>query len=175
MNNLREVARELRAWVGTLGSAAIYATLIVTFIGQVARVDGSSMQPTLEDNDRLVVNKLAYRLHKPVVGDVVMLLSPTDPSKALVKRVIAKPGDVIESRDGKVLVNGVAMPEAFLADEFRSHDSWGPQEVRESFYWVMGDHRNNSYDSRMFHEVPAKYILGKVAVRWWPIPKVRLF
>jgi len=82
MNNLREVARELRAWVGTLGSAAIYATLIVTFIGQVARVDGSSMQPTLEDNDRLVVNKLAYRLHKPVVGDVVTLIGSADPPQA---------------------------------------------------------------------------------------------
>jgi signal peptidase I len=175
MITVRQIFREVRAWAATLGSAAVYATLIVTFVGQIARVDGSSMQPTLEDNDRLVVNKLAYRLHAPAVGDVVMLLSPENPSKALVKRVIAEPGDTIESRDGKIFVNSLAMPDAFLADEYRSTDSWGPRTVPAGYYWVMGDHRNNSYDSRMFHEVPAKYILGKIAVRWWPIPKVRLF
>jgi signal peptidase I len=175
MIKMREVVRELRVWAATLGSAAAYATLIVTFLGQIARVDGSSMQPTLEDNDRLVVNKLAYRLHAPAVGDVVMLLNPENPSKALVKRVIAKPGDTIESREGRVFVNEIAMPESFLSDEYRSRDSWGPTRVPEGYFWVMGDHRNNSYDSRMFHEVPAKYILGKIAVRWWPIPKVRLF
>jgi signal peptidase I len=139
MIKIRMVMQEVRAWEATLGSAAVYATLIVTFLGQIARVDGSSMQPTLEDNDRLVVNKLAYR------------------------------------RDGKIFVNDVAMPESFLSDEYRSHDSWGPTIVPEGYFWVMGDHRNNSYDSRMFHEVPAKYILGKVAVRWWPLPKVRIF
>jgi len=175
MIKIRQALQEIRAWMATLGSAAVYATLIVTFLGQIARVDGSSMQPTLEDNDRLVVNKLAYRLHAPAIGDVVMLLSPENPSKALVKRVIAKPGDTIESRDGTIFVNDVAMPESFLADEFKSHDSWGPKTVPEGYFWVMGDHRNNSYDSRMFHEVPAKYILGKVAVRWWPIPRVRIF
>jgi signal peptidase I len=172
---MRNRLLELVEWARTLGSAAVYATLIVTFIGQVARVEGYSMQPTLQDNDRLIVNKLAYRLHTPATGDVVMLLSPENPSKTLVKRVIAGPGDVVRSDDGVVRVNDVPMDDTFVAPEFRSHDSWGPERVPEGFYWVMGDHRNNSGDSRMFHSVPRKYILGKVLVRWWPVPMAHLF
>ena len=125
--------REVREWARTFGSAVVYAAFIVTFIGQVARVDGSSMQPTLENDDRLIVNKLAYELHSPRVGDVVMLLSPDEPDTALVKRVVA------------------------------------------AHYFVMGDHRNNSRDSRTFRFVPQKYILGKVQVRWWPVGTARLF
>ena len=172
---MRTFFRELGDWVRTFGSAAVYATLIVTFVGQVARVDGFSMQPTLEDNDRLIVNKLAYQLHAPAPGDVVMLLSPEEPSTALVKRVIAGPGDVVRSVDGRVLVNDVPLPDGFVAPEFRSDDSWGPDVVPEGYYWVMGDHRNNSADSRMFSYVPRKYILGKVQLRWWPVARARIF
>jgi signal peptidase I len=172
---MRRTIRELAEWLRTLGSAAVYATLIVTFVGQIARVDGFSMQPTLEDNDRLVVNKLAYRLHAPSPGDVVMLLSPEDPSKALVKRVIAGPGDRVFIRDGHVTVNDVPLADGFVLPEFQSHDTWGPGVVPEGFYFVMGDHRNDSFDSRMFKYVPRKYILGKVQVRWWPVPRARIF
>ena len=172
---MRPALRELAEWARTLGSAAVYATLIVTFVGQIARVDGFSMQPTLEDSDRLIVNKLAYRLHAPAAGDVVMLLNPEEPSKVLVKRVIAGPGDRVVSRDGRVLVNDVPLADSFVAPEFRSHDSWGPDAVPEGYYFVMGDHRNNSADSRVFSYVPRKYILGKVQMRWWPVPKARVF
>ncbi len=172
---MRNLIRELGEWLRTLGSAAVYATLIVTFVGQIARVDGFSMQPTLEDNDRLIVNKLAYWLHSPSPGDVVMLLSPEEPSKALVKRVIAGPGDRVHIRDGRVFVNDVPLADAFVLPEFQSHDAWGPDIVPEAFYFVMGDHRNNSADSRVFSYVPRKYILGKVQVRWWPVPRARIF
>ncbi len=172
---MRTFFREVGDWVRTFGSAAVYATLIVTFVGQVARVDGFSMQPTLEDNDRLIVNKLAYQLHAPAPGDVVMLLNPEEPSTALVKRVIAGPDDVVRSVDGRVLVNDVPLPDSFISPEFRSHDSWGPDVVPEGYYWVMGDHRNNSADSRVFSYVPRKYILGKVQIRWWPIGAARVF
>ena len=167
--------RELREWARTFGSAVVYATFIVTFIGQVARVDGSSMQPTLENDDRLIVNKLAYELHAPRVGDVVMLLSPDEPGTALVKRVVAGPGDHVRVLDGQVLVNDVPVDDSFVAPEFKSFDHWGPDVVPPAHYFVMGDHRNNSRDSRAFRFVPQKYILGKVQVRWWPVGTARVF
>lgn len=172
---MRTLLRELGDWLRTLGSAAVYATLVVTFLGQVARVDGFSMQPTLEDNDRLIVNKLAYELHTPSSGDVVMLWSPEDPAKALVKRVIAGPGDTVESRSGRVTVNDIPLPDEYVAPEFRSTDSWGPKTVPEGYYFVMGDHRNNSADSRVFSYVPRKYIVGKVQLRWWPPVRAKVF
>ncbi len=165
----------LGEYARSLGSAAVYATFIVTFIGQVARVDGYSMQPTLQHEDRLIVNKLAYELHAPAVGDVVMLLSPDQPLDALVKRVVAGPGDRVEASDGQVFVNGVAVDQSFVAPEFRSFDTWGPTTVPSAHYFVMGDHRNNSRDSRAFHFVPQKYILGKVEARWWPVSRARRF
>lgn len=172
---VRRAVRELGLWLKTVGSAAVYATLIVTFVGQVARVEGYSMQPTLEDQDRLIVNKLAYRIHTPKSGDVVMLLNPEAPDKTLVKRVIAEPGDIIRSVDGRLFRNAEPLPEDFVADEFRSHDTWGPQSVPPGFYFVMGDHRNNSADSRAFSYVPQRYILGKVQLRWWPLDRAKVF
>jgi signal peptidase I len=169
------VGEELFAWFKTLVSAAVYATLIVTFGFQVARVEGQSMAPTLEDQDRLIVNKLAYRLHDPQVGDIVMLLYPDDPSKSFVKRVVAEAGDTIRSVDGRVYRNEVPLPDDFIPEEFKSHDSWGPEVVPPGRYFVMGDHRNNSSDSRTWSFVPAKYIIGKVQLRWWPIGRAKMF
>ena len=172
---LARIGEELLAWFRTLVSAAVYATLIVTFGFQVARVEGQSMAPTLEDQDRLIVNKFAYRLHDPEVGDIVMLLYPEDPSKSFVKRVMGAPGDTLRIVDGRVFRNDVLLPDDYIPDEFRSHDQWGPQTVPSGYYFVMGDHRNNSSDSRTWSFVPQKYIIGKVQIRWWPLDQARLF
>jgi len=169
------IADELWAWLKTLMSAAVYATLIVTFGFQVARVEGQSMAPTLEDQDRLIVNKLHYRLDAPVVGDIVMLYYPRDPDKSFVKRVIGEPGDTIRVENGRVFRNDVPMKDEFIAEEYRSHDDWGPEVIPEGYYFVMGDHRNNSSDSRAWGFVPKKYIIGKVQLRWWPIKQARMF
>ena len=159
----------------TLVSAAVYATLIVTFGFQVARVDGLSMAPTLEDHDRLIVNKLVYELSEPRPGDIVMLYYPLNPEKMFVKRVIAKEGDVVRIVDGHVYVNDVPLHDDYVPQEFRSHDDYGPQVVQQGYYFVMGDHRNNSSDSRHWGMVPKKYIIGKVQLRWWPVPTARVF
>jgi len=169
------VGEEVVAWVKTLASAVVYATLIVTFVFQTARVDGMSMQPTLQNNDRLIVNKLAYRIGDPKIGDIVMFYSPLEPEKALVKRVIAQAGDRVRIVDGRVFRNDVPVDDSFVAQEYRSHDDWGPQIVPEGYYFVLGDHRNNSYDSRQWGYVPKKYIAGKVQVRWWPMSHSHLF
>jgi signal peptidase I len=166
---------ELIAWFKTLASAAVYATLIVTFGFQVARVEGLSMAPTLADQDRLIVNKFIYRISAPRKGDIVMLYYPVNPDKSFVKRVIAEEGDVVRIVDGKVFVNDVPMSDDFVIPEYRSHDDYGPKVIQEGYYFVMGDHRNNSSDSRHWGEVPKKYIIGKVQLRWWPIPTARVF
>jgi signal peptidase I len=170
------IAEEVVAWLKTLASAAVYATLIVTFGFQVARVEGQSMAPTLADQDRLIVNKAAYRFfEEPQIGDIVMLYYPLNPEKSFVKRVIAKEGDQVRIVDGRVYRNDVPINDDYVPVEYRSHDDWGPEVVPEGQYFVMGDHRNNSSDSRHWRWVPKKYIIGKVQLRWWPLPHARIF
>jgi signal peptidase I len=169
------VVMEFVAWLKTLASAAVYATLIVTFGFQVARVEGQSMAPTLADQDRLIVNKLLYRLTAPRRSEIVMLYYPLDPDKSFVKRVIAEAGDTVRIDNGSVFVNDVPVRDEYVPPDFRSYEDYGPQIVPEGYYFVMGDHRNNSSDSRHWGMVPKKYIIGKVQIRWWPIPTARLF
>jgi signal peptidase I len=171
----RRFGSEILSGVQTLFSAAVYATLIVTFGFQVARVDGLSMAPTLEDHDRLIVNKLVYELGDPRPGDIVMLYYPVNPEKMFVKRVIAKEGDTVRIVDGRVYVNDIPLHDDYVPPEFRSHDDWGPTVIQQGYYFVMGDHRNNSSDSRHWGPVPKKYIVGKVKVRWWPLQDARIF
>lgn len=172
---LIRIRDEVWAWIRTVASAAVYAVLIVTFGFQVARVEGMSMAPTLEDQDRLIVNKLIYRLSSPRKGDIVMLYYPVNPDKSFVKRVIAEEGDMVRIIDGHVFVNDVPLNDDYVPNEFRDHGDFGPQVIPEGYYFVMGDHRNNSSDSRHWGMVPKKYIIGKVQVRWWPIPQARVF
>src|SRR3989442_2731223 len=166
---------EVWSGVQTLVSAAVYATLIVRFGFQVAGVDGLSMAPTLEDHDRLIVNKLVYELGDPRPGDIVMLYYPLNPEKMFVKRVIAKEGDTVRIVDGRVYVNDIPLRDDYVPPEFRSHDDWGPQVVQQGYYFVMGDHRNNSSDSRHWGSVPKKYIVGQVKVRWRPLQDASIF
>jgi signal peptidase I len=174
-SRLTQVKEELVAWIKTLVSAAVYAVLIVTFGFQVARVEGLSMAPTLDDQDRLIVNKLVYRIGDPRRGDIVMLYYPLNPDKSFVKRVIAEEGDTVRILDGHVYVNDIPLRDDYVPAIYRSHDDWGPQVIPEGYYFVMGDHRNNSSDSRAWGFVPKKYIIGKVQLRWWPVPTARMF
>ena len=133
------------------------------------------MAPTLEDQDRLIVNKLVYRLGSPRREDIVMLYYPPDPEKSFVKRVIAEEGELVKIENGRVFVNDVPIDDDYVPSAYRSHDDFGPTMVKEGYYFVMGDHRNNSSDSRIWGEVPKKYIIGKVQLRWWPIQHARIF
>jgi signal peptidase I len=171
----RRIGREVVATTQTLLSAAVYATLIVTFGFQVARVDGLSMAPTLEDRDRLIVNKLVYELGDPRPGDIVMLYYPPEPEKMFVKRVIAEEGDTVRIVEGRVYVNDVPVHDDYIPEDFRSHEDMAPKIIEEGYYFVMGDHRNNSLDSRHWGPVPKKYIVGKVKFRWWPLQDAKIF
>jgi signal peptidase I len=173
--SLIQVRDELLAWTKVFFSAAVYASLIVTFGFQVARVEGRSMAPTLEDQDRLIVNKLVYRIGEPRRSDIVMLYYPLNPDKSFVKRIIAEENDTVRIEGGRVYVNDVPLPDDHIPEEYKSHDDWGPQVIPEGYYFVMGDHRNNSSDSRHWGMVPKRYIIGRVQLRWWPVPNARVF
>ncbi len=153
----------------------VVTVFIVTFLFQAARVEGRAMEPTLADQDRLIVNKFVYRHSDPQVGDIVMHYYPNKPEKTFVKRVIGAEHDQIQIVAGRVYRNEVPMNDAFVPAEFRSHDDWGPEVVPEGYYFVMGDHRNNSSDSRHWGFVPKKYIVGRVQYRWWPLSTARTF
>ena len=123
---LAQVKEELMAWIKTLASAAVYAVLIVTFGVQVARVEGQSMAPTLEDQDRLIVNKLVYRIGEPRRGDIVMLYYPLNPDKSFVKRVIAEEGDTVRIVDGRVYVNDIPLRDDYVPAEYPEPRRLGP-------------------------------------------------
>jgi signal peptidase I len=153
------------------GLGFVVRIFLTTFVVQAARVEGAAMSPTLDDQDRLFVNKLAYRFRDPRAADVVMLLYPNNPGKTLIKRVIGEEGDQIRIVKGTVFRNDVPVDDSYVASDGRSHDYWGPVIVPEGYCFVMGDRRNNSSDSRHWGFVPKKYILGRVVFRWWPIDR----
>ena len=151
------------AGVPLLLFAVLLFTVATTFVVQSVRVEGHAMAPALDDQERVFVNKLAYRSGNPQHGDIVMFYYPLKPEKSFVKRLIAAEGDSVRILDGRVSVNDVALnDDGYVPADYRSRESWGPQVVPEGYYFVMGDHRNNSSDSRHWGFVPRKYVIGKV-------------
>lgn len=167
---------ELRSLLRDVIFAGLIAILIVVFVVQPVRVEGQSMMPKLHDQDRIFVNKFIYPLREwlgdkePIKrGDIVVLLFPDDPSKSYIKRVVGLPGEEINVENGRLYVNGVQIDEAYLDPEFLSQDSMsGPMRVKDHHYFVMGDNRRNSSDSRYWGLVPEKYIYGKAIFRYYP-------
>jgi signal peptidase I len=153
----------------------LLAVVTGTFLFQAARVEGHAMEPTIAYQDGLIVNKLAYRLDEPKRRDIVMMYYPLNPERNVVERVIAEEGDEVRVIAGRLYLNGTLVDESFVAPESRSQDNWGPLVVPEGYYFVMGDRRNNSADSRHWGFVPQKYIIGRVWARWWPISRARTF
>jgi signal peptidase I len=130
------------------------------------------MLPLLEDGERIIVNKFIYRFHPVDRGDVVVFWYPKDPSVSFIKRVIGLPGDTVELRRGSLYVNGSLVEESYLSRQFRDSDTYPPLQVSKGYYYVLGDHRNSSNDSRSWGEVPEKYIYGKAFFRFWPLSKI---
>lgn len=155
-----------------LSIAVLFCFFLITFVAQAFRVQGTSMLPLLEDGERILVNKLVYRLQPIERGDVVVFWYPKDPSVSFIKRVVGKPGDSVEIKGGALFVNGQPVPEAYVKSQFRDGESFEPVEVPRGYYYVLGDHRNSSNDSRSWGEVPEKYIYGKAMFRFWPLSKM---
>ena len=160
---------ELKDWIGSIVIAVVLAMLIRTFIVELYVVDGPSMRPTLESEERLVVNKFIYRFHPPQKGEILVFQYPRDPSRDFIKRVIATPGDTVEIHEGRVLVNDQLLTEDYILEKTRSE--YPKSTVPEGRVFVMGDNRNNSEDSRFADVgfVPYDLIKGKAMLVFWPI------
>lgn len=163
---------ELKSWFRDILFAFATAIFIVIFVVQPVKVEGTSMQPRLVDQERIFVNRFIYRFTDIHRGDVVVFWYPKDRSKSFIKRVLAIPGDEIEIRYGSVYVNGVRVDEPYLKPEYRGRESYPKVVVRPDQYFVLGDHRNSSNDSRNWGLVQRELIYGKAVFSYWPMSRV---
>jgi signal peptidase I len=181
--------RNALEWVLIAGGALLVAFVIKTFLLQAFYIPSLSMAPTLKINDRVLVNKLSYDLHDVHRGDVVVFESPPDDgavTKDLIKRVVGLPGETVEARDGHVLINGRALEEPYLERDVETRGSicqvdtkpgcMGTDKmvVPKDSYFVMGDNRGNSRDSRFIGAIPGSLIIGRAFVRVWPVTALGL-
>ncbi len=161
--------------VKTLALSAVLAFGVRTFVAEARYIPSESMLPTLEINDRLLIEKVGYRFNSPERGDIVVF-SPTDNLKqqgyneAFIKRIIALPGETVAVRGGVVFVNGDPLAEKYVTDE--ADYDFSPVTVPDNHYLVLGDNRNNSYDSHYWGFLPRKNIIGRAAVRFWPLDRL---
>jgi signal peptidase I len=152
--------------------AVLFCFFLITFVAQAFRVQGTSMLPLLHDGERIIVNKFVYRFHPIERGDVVVFWYPRDPSVSFIKRVIGLPGDTVEIRHGSLYVNGRLTAEPYVNVQYRDDETRPPVQVGKGHYFVLGDHRNSSNDSRSWGEVPEKYVYGKAYLRFWPLSQM---
>ncbi len=168
---LRSGLKMMWQWLVELGEtvlpAIVIAVLINLFLAQATRVYGSSMEPNLHTDQRLVVEKVSYRLHGPHRGDVVVLRLPERGPELLIKRVIGLPGETIEVRDGTVYINHQPLEEPYMVRS--ANGSYGPTIIPKGNVFVMGDNRGASNDSRVFGPVPLERVVGRAWVSYWPI------
>jgi len=176
MPKKRSVVGALMHWLRDLLFSVVLAVIVILFLYQPVKVEGTSMMPTLDDQERIFINKFVYRFHFEKIdrGDTVVFWFPGDPSKSYIKRVIGMPGDRVEVRDGSVLVNGQPLEEDYVPQEYRDQSEMRPTTVGPDEYFVLGDHRSSSNDSRTWGMVPRRYIYGKAVFIYWPLEKMGL-
>jgi len=165
------------SWARDLAFSVLLAVVLIVFIYQPVKVEGTSMMPTLTDQERIFINKFTYRFGLGNIerGDTVVFWFPQDPSKSYIKRVIGLPGDRVRVDDGEVYVNGARLNEDYVPEENRDRVTWSEgreQTVPRGKYFVLGDHRNQSSDSRTWGWVPRDSIYGKAVFVYWPLDKV---
>lgn len=159
----------VRSWLRDTAVSIIVSAFIIVFLYQPVRVEGTSMLPMLEDQDRLFINKMAYRVGEIHRGDVVVFLYPRDHQKSYIKRVIALPGDDLRIDHGRVYVNGEKVDERYVPSRYTDDRSEPEEVIPANEYFVMGDHRSISSDSRDFGPVERSLIYGKAAFVYWPL------
>lgn len=155
-------------WFRDLAVSAAISVLIITFLYQPVRVEGTSMLPRLEDHDRLFINKFVYHIESIHRGDIVVFHYPRDPEKSYIKRVIALPGDKLWIDQGHVWLNGRELRENYVPARYRDNRSMAELVVPQGEYFMMGDHRSISSDSREFGPVDRDLIYGKAVFVYWP-------
>jgi signal peptidase I len=163
-------------WLRDLLFSVVLAVIVILFLYQPVKVEGTSMMPTLDDQERIFINKFVYRFHFEKIdrGDTVVFWFPGDPSKSYIKRVIGMPGDRVEVRDGNVIVNDHTLVEDYVPQEYHDQSEMHPTTIGPDEYFVLGDHRSSSNDSRTWGMVPRRYIYGKAVFIYWPLEKMGL-
>jgi signal peptidase I len=170
----RSGTRQAIEWVLLIGTALAIALLIKTFLFQAFYIPSESMVPTLQKDDRVLVNKLSYKLHDIHRGDIVVFEKPEDEAsdiKDLVKRVIALPGETVEGRDGHIYIDDKLLKEPYLP-EGTVTSQFEARTIEPNAIWVMGDNRSQSRDSRFFGAIPQSDVVGRVFVRIWPLSRL---
>ncbi len=166
--------KQLGNWLRDLTLSVVIALIVILFLYQPVKVEGTSMMPSLEDQERIFINKFVYRMGLGSVerGDTVVFWYPADPTKSYIKRVIGVPGDQVAILGGRVFVNGASIDEPYVPDELRDANSYSPVVVPKGHYYVLGDHRSSSNDSRSWGAVPREAIYGKAVFAYWPLEKL---
>ena len=161
-------------WFRDLAFSVLIAIVLIVFIYQPVKVEGTSMMPTLTDQERIFINKFTYRFGIADIqhGDMVVFWFPLDRSKSYIKRVIGLPGDIVEIDHGTVIVNGKPLTEDYVAEDYRDRQSRPPERIEPNQYYVLGDHRISSNDSRAWGTVPRENIYGKAVFVYWPLDKM---
>ena len=159
----------VRVWRRDLLIAFGIALVIVAFVYQTLRIVGNSMAPLLSDHESIFINKIVYHLDPIQRGDVVVFDYPLDGTKSFIKRIVALPGEIVEIRQGLVYVNGNWLPEPYVPSQYVDLSDFGPMQVPSDSYFVMGDHRSSSNDSRVFGTVARRLIYGRAVFAYWPM------
>ncbi|HZP02160.1 MAG TPA: signal peptidase I [Terriglobia bacterium] len=160
---------ETRYWLRDLILSILLAFIVVVFLYQPVQVEGNSMMPRLSNHERIFINKFVYRFEPIRRGDIVVFWYPLDPSKSYIKRVVGLPGELVAIQDGHVLVNGRVLDEPYIPPEYFDHQSYPSVRVEPDHYYVLGDHRESSNDSRVWGTVERKYIYGRAVLVYWPV------
>ncbi|HET9995561.1 MAG TPA: signal peptidase I [Candidatus Acidoferrum sp.] len=166
---VHSLRKEVRVWTRDLLIAIGLALVIIVFLYQPVKVEGTSMAPLLSDQERIFINKFVYRFEPIQRGDVVVFWYPLDGTKSFIKRVVGLPGESVEIRQGKVYVNGKWVPEPYVPPQYEDLSDFGPVRVPRESYFVMGDHRISSNDSRVFGPVASRFIYGRAVFAYWPV------
>src|ERR1035441_283438 len=164
------------SWVRDLAFSVLIAVVSIVFIYQPVKVEGTSMTPGLDDQERIFINKFTYRFGLGNIerGDTVVFRAPMDPDKSYIKRVIGLPSDRVRIERGQVYVNGRLLVEPYIQDDYRDYSSMDEKVVPAGRYFVLGDHRNSSSDSRAWGWVPRDKIYGKAVFAYWPLARMEI-
>ncbi|MBN1878711.1 signal peptidase I [bacterium] len=170
------VKQEIKEWSRSLLWGAIFVYFFTGYVFKAYKVEGKSMQPLLQNGERIFVNRLIYRVDDIKRGDIIVFYHPAEPKDFFIKRVLGLPGETVEVRRGKVMINGKPIDDHFVPDYFKSRETVPRMIIPIGHYFVSGDHRNQSYDSRSWAMdpersafVPEQYIMGRASFRYWPL------
>lgn len=170
--NARRSFFETRYWLRDLVLSVLLAFIVIVFLYQPVQVEGTSMMPRLANHERIFINKFVYRFEPIQRGDIVVFWYPLDPSKSYIKRVVGLPGEWVSIQDGHVLVSGKPLQEPYVPPGYLDHQSYPPTYVEPDHYYVLGDHRGSSNDSRVWGTVDRRYIYGKAVFVYWPFSQM---